>query len=189
MAEELPYSLDKQVADFRAGKESAYDYFFRTYHAPLCLVAYKILQDQQAAEDVVQDCFLKLWQQRQQQQNTQQVVGFLYTAVRNAAIDAYRKSTTRDKNDSAYVSISDTTSDSQDEQLIIEAETIRRLYASIDQLPPRIREIVELHFLQDKSYREISELLQTSPETIRKQKARALALLKQILLLCLYFSS
>ncbi|ULQ55450.1 RNA polymerase sigma-70 factor [Flavihumibacter rivuli] len=188
MAEELPYSYDEMAADFRAGKESAYDHFFRQYHAPLCYMAYRILQDQQAAEDVVQDCFLKLWLQRHQMQDTRQVVAYLYTTVRNAAIDAQRKGNVRDRNEAAYANLTDSPVSLADDHLLIEAETLRRLYSSIDQLPPRIREVVELHFLQDKSYREISELLQTSPETIRKQKARALAILKQLLMFCLFFS-
>ena len=60
---------------------------FQEYYRPLCLYAMHYLSgDVDAAEDVVQDCFVRLWQREADNDRA-----FLYTAVRNACIDRLRR--------------------------------------------------------------------------------------------------
>ena len=63
------------------------DTTFRRLYQPLCLYAMHYLSgDADAAEDIVQDCFVKYWESRPTNAR-----GFLYTAVRNACIDSLRR--------------------------------------------------------------------------------------------------
>lgn len=60
---------------------------FQEYYRPLCLYAMHYLcGDVDTAEDVVQECFVRLWQREANNDKA-----FLYTAVRNACIDRLRR--------------------------------------------------------------------------------------------------
>lgn len=66
---------------------SALEKSFEQYYRPLCIYAMHYLHgDVDRAEDVVQDCFVKLWQKEADNDKA-----FLFTAVRNACIDLLRR--------------------------------------------------------------------------------------------------
>ena len=60
------------------------DLIFQQYYRPLCLYATHYLHDIDEAEDVVQDCFVKLISRSIMPEN---IKAFLYISVRNACID------------------------------------------------------------------------------------------------------
>lgn len=64
------------------------DLIFQQYYRPLCLYATHYLHDIDEAEDVVQDCFVKLISRNIMPEN---IKAFLYTSVRNACIDRMRR--------------------------------------------------------------------------------------------------
>ena len=64
------------------------DLIFQHYYRPLCLYATHYLHDIDEAEDVVQDCFVKLISRSIMPEN---IKAFLYTSVRNACIDRLRR--------------------------------------------------------------------------------------------------
>lgn len=63
------------------------DLIFQQYYRPLCLYATHYLHDIDEAEDVVQDCFVKLISRSIMPEN---IKAFLYISVRNACIDRLR---------------------------------------------------------------------------------------------------
>ena len=67
------------------------DRIFKCYYRPLCLYAIHYLQDVNAAEDVVQECFTRLIERGQTEQRPENVRGYLYASVRNACVDMLRK--------------------------------------------------------------------------------------------------
>ena len=76
------------------------DMVFQQYYRSLCLYALHYLHDLDEAEDVVQDCFVRLLESDKyerlcllsvaSQSLTNQLKSFLYTSVRNACIDRLR---------------------------------------------------------------------------------------------------
>lgn len=112
---------------------------FKKYYRPLCLYAMHYLKgDIDDAEDVVQDCFVKLWQKHSD--NTSCNIpskSYLYTSVRNACIDLLRKQ-------NPCVSVYDPTDldgyitdEEAQERSVQEAY----LWSLIDELPVRCREV------------------------------------------------
>ena len=73
------------------GQEQSFDYFFRRYYAALCFFAQSIIHHTEDAKDIVQDCFIKLWDEAAIEEKTDTVKSFLYTMVRNRCIDFVRK--------------------------------------------------------------------------------------------------
>ena len=58
-------------------------------------------------------------------------------------------------------------------------ETLDRLYLAIDQLPDQLRRIFELSFEEGLRHKEIAAILQLSPHTVKKQKAKLIQLLRE----------
>lgn len=169
------------IQAFQLGEERAFDFFFRKYYAALCFFASSYLNDTDAAEDVVQECFVKLWSRHTVMRNPDAIKSFLYTSVRNACLNELRKQRLEDRSLSALTYLGETMSD-DDLNEVTRAETIRQVHAQIQELPPRIQQVFRMFYLEGKNYSQIAHELQTSPETVRKQKARALVLLREKLL-------
>jgi len=166
------------VHEFQIDVGKEYDHLFREYFPALCYFAKKYLKDKHDPEDLVMECFAKLWEKRIQLTNIETTKSFLYTTVRNACIDRLRKKV------APLVSIEsnfqeiylDIKADFIDH--LIEAEVMREIIAAAETLPSQIRKVFDLYFIEGKNEREISEELHTSYNTVRNQRQRAVALLK-----------
>ena len=71
---------------------------FHLYYRPLCVYAIGLLNDVNFAEDVVMDCFVKLWKRQNANVEIKDVKSYLYLMVRNACYD-YNKTAQIDKVD------------------------------------------------------------------------------------------
>lgn len=78
------------TAGLRRGKEEAFAYVFRMYYSPLLNYAGRILKDVEAANDVVQECFCRLYERRRELRKELQVRPYLYKSVYNACMDAIK---------------------------------------------------------------------------------------------------
>jgi RNA polymerase sigma-70 factor (ECF subfamily) len=164
--------------DPEPGEETTYDHLFREYFPALCYFARRFLKQGHDPEDLVMDCFTKLWEKKVSLQPPETVKTFLYTTVRNACIDLLRK-----KNIPFFPvgSQEDTLTDTEADfiTLLVEAEVIREIFSAAEHLPQQIRKVFQLYFVEGKNEREISEELKTSYHTVRNQRQRAVALLKE----------
>ena len=106
---------------------------FRKLYRPLCVYAMHYLNgDVEESEDIVQNCFVKLWEVRPDNERA-----FLYTAVRNACIDHLRRIHPEVMNFAPY----DLDGMISDDEARDRSFTEARLWKLIDELPDRCREI------------------------------------------------
>jgi RNA polymerase sigma factor (sigma-70 family) len=75
------------IARIRAGDESAFEQLFRRYHRELCVYAARIDPTGGSAEEIVQEVFFRIWEHRDRLMEVQALAGYLYTAVRNYALN------------------------------------------------------------------------------------------------------
>ena len=148
------------------------DLIFQQHYRPLCLYATHYLHDIDEAEDVVQDCFVKLISRSIMPEN---IKAFLYTSVRNASIDRLRRQSPIDTEISPS-DLSGTISDNNQaqESSFREAE----LWTAIELLPERCREIFLMSKRDGMTYREIAEELDQSEKTVEHQISKALKTLR-----------
>lgn len=126
--------------------------------------------DVDRAEDVVQDCFVKLWQKE-----TANDKSFLFTAVRNACIDQLRRNDPL-CHDVQPQDLDGTITDSAaQDQSFLEA----RLWQAIDDLPARQRQALLLCKRDGKTYREAAELMGISEKTVEHLLGNALKHLRR----------
>ena len=150
---------------------SSVEQAFKKYYRPLCLYAMHYLGgDVDRAEDVVQDCFVKLWQKE-----TANDKSFLFTAVRNACIDQLRRNDPL-CHDVQPQDLDGTITDSAaQDQSFLEA----RLWQAIDDLPARQRQALLLCKRDGKTYREAAELMGISEKTVEHLLGNALKHLRR----------
>lgn len=165
-------------------KMGGIDLAFQQYYRPLCLYALHYLHDLEGAEDIVQDCFVRLLESnkydalcRQSSESyflINQLKSFLYASVRNACIDRLRR-----KNPVLQdVSPSDLQGLITDEQAMDSSTREAELWTAIEQLPDRCREIFLMSKRDGMTYREIAEELGLSEKTVEHQISKALKILR-----------
>lgn len=71
---------------------------FRRYYRPLCLYAMHYLHDMDLVEDVVQDCFVELWERMNAEKTVSSVKSYLYMMVRHRCLDTLKKDNQIDLN-------------------------------------------------------------------------------------------
>ena len=152
-----------------------FEVLFKYNFRPLCLYALHYLGDVDAAEDVVQECFMKLWEKLEQGAEVHNSRAYLYMTVRNRCLDQLRK------NDIPTESLKphDTYGIIDDDDAQERSQTEARLWTAIDSLPVKCREVFIMSKRDGLKYEEIAEELGLSVNTVRNQISHALKVLKE----------
>ena len=95
----------------------------------------------------------------------------MYSTVRNRCLDSLRHQETEQKYVKHELQISDREID--DDQWLRRENTLNIIYESIDELPTKTRDIIDLCFYQKKTYREAGEACGVSISAIRKHIMKA----------------
>ncbi|WP_238430081.1 RNA polymerase sigma factor [Chitinophaga agri] len=147
-------------------------------YAPLLLKhAFKMLQDEHAAEDVVHDIFSNLLADEKKLEIKSSLDSYLYRAVRNGVLMLFRKSKNQQKYIEGLSSFSEYAETTTDD-LILEKELRRQIEDAVAGMPTKMREAWELSRNQHLSRREIAAITQTTEGTVNTQLNRAMKVLK-----------
>jgi RNA polymerase sigma-70 factor (family 1) len=174
------YTANNALQALIRGREDGIDFFFQQYYTQLCYFAGTLLNDDFLAQEITSDAFTKLWQSRQSLATEGSIKAWLYSTVRNASIDHLRKVKRLRVSESGLQSA--TTIEQSVLHTIIQTETIDYIIQTIGKLPPQCGRIFRLFYLHGKSYNEIAQELNLSPQTVRNQKQRAAKLLRKMIL-------
>ncbi len=153
--------------------ESKYEILFKEFYNPLVQFAFQIINDNEAAKDMVQDIFVHLWEKELKFKNELVFRTYLYRSVQHKCINHIRKQKIQqehEKNISAEIEEQDNPSILN---TLIREEVYRQLLASIDHLPPQCKKIC-LMTLDGKKPSEIAQELDLAVDTVKKQKTIAL---------------
>ena len=154
---------------------SAFDELVRAHYGRLCNFAYRFARSRDAAEDVVQEVFTRLWQQREQF-DVRDPLPYLYQAVRNRLVTSRRHELVRER---WRADVDHEDRHTRDAASAVELADLRRAVArAIDALPERCRLIFTMSREQDLSYAEIARVLDISVKTVETQMGRALKALR-----------
>ena len=158
------------------GEEKAFDYFFRQYYSALSYFANNIIGDEEEARDIVQDTFIKLWNSQTISERSETVKSFLYTTARNKCVDVLRK---RKTTENAQRELTERNPDPDCFDETAFAEMMRLLNDHLAELPLKVQQIIKLYYVDGKKYHEIASEVESTPEAVRKQKERALKILRR----------
>lgn len=156
--------------DEEALAELHHIYFYRLYK-----LACSIAGDTAAAEEIVNDVFLRIWQKRELLKNVANPELYLLKCARNRSLEFLRA-----QRSSVRVTEDDELHDFpvqwelSPEQLLISSEMVRYINKVIDQLAPRCKLIFLLVKESNLKYKEVAELLNISVKTVEAQMSIAL---------------
>lgn len=176
-------SDDELILRIRAGDETAFDALVREHYNGLCLFAARMLDSRAVAEEVVQDVLLRIWQQRAQWHVHSSVAAYLYTAVRNQALNCARRERLLQRwqhSSMLELDIADGSLAAPDaDERIREEEIAEALERAVQELPPRCRETFILRRQHHMSCAEIARVMQIAPKTVEIQIGIALKSLRR----------
>ena len=170
--------LDDLLAGVARGDDAAFAELYQATAAKLFAVALRILRSKEAAEDVVQDSYFKVWERaRDFDPKIAAPVTWMAAIVRNRALDEVRRRAARPQAD-----VSELDSIESDDEHPVEVlgrrEDVERLMRCLDGLEPEKRQIVRLAYLDGLSREALAHRFNRPEGTIKTWLHRSLAQLK-----------
>src|ERR1044071_443571 len=86
----------------RTSNPQGFKALFQKYYKSLCIQAYLLLQDEGEAEDLVQDVFVKFWQERKFEVIQQSLGAYLTTMIKHAALNLLKYKSRINKKERNY---------------------------------------------------------------------------------------
>ncbi|WP_339071118.1 RNA polymerase sigma-70 factor [Chitinophaga sp. 212800008-4] len=160
----------------------AYKELFHSQYNDLCNYAYSFLKDDAAAEDVVQETFIRLWEKHQGLIGIPNIKAYLFRAVRNNSISVLRKQNTEEAGNKGFEWVADYADDPEHREI----ENARPHYEqllreAIANLPPQCREVFTCCRLEGMTHQQTAVKLGLSAKTVENYMGRALKLLRKYL--------
>lgn len=160
-----------------ADKYSSFQTLFSEQYSSLCNYANGFVNDLNDAEDVVQEVFIKIWQNRQDLIGTDQVRFYLFTATRNNCISLLRKRKHPAMGGDDIEKLAHIADEGP--RQAIPPEDIHALVGrALGQLPPQCQLIFKMSRFNKLTYAQIAEELNLSVKTIENQMGKALRILR-----------
>jgi len=138
-----------------------------------------MIQDSNAAKDIIQETFIQLWRQRNDINVETSQSSYLYKAAKNKALEYLRSKKSYEnavgKAAAECVNIADP------DKMSARYSKLERIHSSLRHLPPKCRNVFVLHKFKGLTYAEIAEQENISVNTVENHMVKAFKLLREIL--------
>lgn len=167
-------SDDVLLTGIKKGDQHALEDLYKKYYYRLCDFAFHYVRSFDLTEEIVSDVFLKIWKKRDSISVTGNFKAYLYTAIRNQALNYIEK----EQNQNLLESLEDLDQNIVSEKYHPEQELLFKEFknsieAFINTLPPRRRLVFKLSRLEGFTYREIADIMSISVSTVQNQMVEA----------------
>ncbi|HEY9261044.1 RNA polymerase sigma-70 factor [Chitinophaga sp.] len=161
------------------GDETAFRLLYHRYNAVLLGSVTKLLKSGTAAEEVLQEVFLKVWLVRHTLGDIENPGGWMYTLASNYSLSVLRKHA-RERN--RQDDVAEDIPDNEDVSAGIYARELQELIKhAVEKLPASRREVFILNTQDGKSRKEIAEALDISEHTVKNQLVTARKFIREYL--------
>lgn len=156
----------------KEGNRLAFKELYNKYFNQMCLYTLKSVDESMVVEEIVSDCFIKIWENRSKIEIRLSVKHYIFFVLRHIIIDFHRKKSFLTE------SIGKIPEPAQ-EEVFDELHQYAALYSALEQLPEQRRKILEMAVFDSMSYSEIAGQLKISKNTVKTQMGRAYRFLKE----------
>lgn len=167
------------------GDRRKFEELYKKYQQTMYYTAYRILQNVDDAEDVVQTAFLRIINHLDDidENDEPKTKSYVSIITQNLAFDVYRKKKRDWEASFSYDEFEPCIRDpkGQDFEDIDDGAEARRLAEAIKKLPPKYADVVRLTYMHKLSSDKVGELLGLSSDTVRQRLVRARKRLKELL--------
>jgi RNA polymerase sigma-70 factor, ECF subfamily len=175
------HQLEESILiQIRNGDEKAFETLFRSYFNQLLQYAREILKDHCAAEEIAEEIFLHLWENREKITIESSIRAYLFRSAYNKCINHLRHQKVQDRYKLFF--LHHVTSEAYSSEYsfdyplsgLINKEIENLVEKSIQKLPQQCREIFRLSRIEEMRNQKIAEQLGLSVSTVKTQISRAL---------------
>jgi RNA polymerase sigma-70 factor (ECF subfamily) len=173
--------MEKDLTDIvlriKTGEEKAFRELYDRYAGRLHAFVLKILKSRVLTDDVVQDVFVQVWEQRDALDPQKNFQSFLFTITRNRVLNILKRSSV----DSALlreIFLHAPQSSNTTETHLAFTETTELLRKAMDLLPPGQKRVFELCKINGLSYEEAAQELNISPGTINAHMVKSIKFIR-----------
>lgn len=159
-------------------EEQAFAALYHKYHPRLFYFVLNFTQSQQAAEDALQEVFVKIWADRKQLPGISNFNAWVFRVAKNHVLNGLKKMARETLILTEIAREMDTGAD--DTYTLLSYKDVHAvLKAGMDELPPQQKRVMELSRDEGLKYEEIGMRLHISPLTVKKHAAQALQYLRE----------
>ncbi|MNK94846.1 ECF RNA polymerase sigma factor SigL [compost metagenome] len=170
-------SDDDLLQILQLGNKHAYEVIYDRYWQILFRFSRKMLQDENAAKDVVQEVFTTFWIKLSEISINPPLAAFLYTLTRNKILDMIKHSKVETRYLDSLKQVA-SLSEALPDRMYVEKELYDQIEKEISHLPEKTRIIFEMSRKQYKSSQQIADELSISQKTVRNQISNAIRILR-----------
>lgn len=163
------------IIKLNSGDEDAMILLYKNYWRDLYISAYKVLKDKDACEDIVQELFISVWNNRTKLKITVSLKAYLAASIRH---EVYRRIRTMKQYEPIAGDALDIASGILSSDNTEYKDLQRQIALAVENLPDKCREVFQLSRYEQLSHKEISARLSISTNTVRNHLAKAIQLLR-----------
>lgn len=171
--------VERFIENINKKREGAWREMYRKYYPAMCNYASRIVKDKDSAEDIVQDCFIKIWDAGTQFPDAPSLVGYLYRMVYTKALNSVRD---RGVAQELYEKWGNNLLEDQDAdpeiEYAVEEDVVNKFYEAVDKLSDQQRQVLFMS-MEGLKVKEIAEQLGVSENSVKTQKKRAYAFVRE----------
>jgi RNA polymerase sigma-70 factor (ECF subfamily) len=169
--------MERQLQSLKCGDEVAFKAIFDMYHKDLFRFVLSITKSEYAAEEILQEVFVKLWNTKKDIDTSRSIRSYLYTMTKNHTYNYLRAISNKEKlKEELWQNIVFSNRNTENSLLFNEYEVI--LSEILSHLPAQKRNIYILSRQEGKSNQEIANLLGISTKTVKNHLWKTLQFIK-----------
>ena len=178
---------ERLISALKLGSGKAFDSIYQMYSKRLYAYCLQFTKSPEESEEIVQDVFVKLWQNRTLIRQNETLRSLLFIMAKHQLINAYRSKVNHPVYEE-FIDYKDTLS-VEDAHTRLEYNEFKQAFQkAIDSLPDTQRKVISLSRIHQLSNKEIAEKLSLSEQTVKNQISLGLKLYCYYLLIKQYIS-
>lgn len=174
----MNYNEETFADRLRLDDRTVIDEIYALYHHKIFRFSLAYLKNEDDAYDLVQEVFIKLWENRLSLKSDTRFDAFLFTIAKNSVLSLFRKRLTEQKYID-YLAVTATSNTQGTEEQTNYTFLKERYEQLIEQLPPKRKEIYKLSRIKGFSNKQIASLQGIAEKTVEDHLSKAFAFFKQ----------
>ncbi len=175
MNKKLKTHIDEEGLVLRE-EMSGHEVLFKKYFKPLAVYATRLLGDIEEAQDIVQDVFINVWNNKRDLTDEKDMTAYLFVAVKNGCLKKLRHQQVKHRYEN-YMKSETSPLDNPHHYMMLQ-EIEQCIEETLLSMPQRTQDIFVLSRYENKKYKEIAAALNISIKTVELHVGKALAALR-----------